>query len=285
MIRGFYDQLGVDSDAPPETIQESYHRLVVELRRRLDVVKERGGDTERLELARHQADEAYAVLSDPRRRRRYDALLAVSSDGIPASEDAFWATVAGATVPAEVAAAVDLIRAATALRVEVPPAAPAPRRPASPVPQPLGTVVPLRANTTAPTASPATTQTPVPAPPNLRVVDGAASAAPVIVMPTLGKPAIVPSPPSDGPEAMLARFGPTGEMLRKVREHQGLSLQDVAEQTRIAVRFLEAVEQEGFDRLPSATFVRGYVRQYAGVLGLDEDDVVDGYMERFHEGR
>ena len=44
--------------------------------------------------------------------------------------------------------------------------------------------------------------------------------------------------------------------------------------------YLDALEGDAWDRLPSATFVRGYVREVARLLGLDEDAIVQGYMRR-----
>ncbi len=82
---------------------------------------------------------------------------------------------------------------------------------------------------------------------------------------------------------LLATHGPTGALLRAVRELRGLSLQAVHESTRISMPTLAAIEAEDFDALPSgAVFVRGYVRDIARTLGLDEQLVVEGYMRRFH---
>jgi len=85
--------------------------------------------------------------------------------------------------------------------------------------------------------------------------------------------------------SLRERLGCTGSLLAAVREGRGLSVDDVGEQTRIAVRFLRAIEEETFERLPSSTFVRGYVRELALLYDLDEDDMVEGYMERFHDQR
>jgi cytoskeleton protein RodZ len=60
-----------------------------------------------------------------------------------------------------------------------------------------------------------------------------------------------------------------------------LALQEVSETTRISARYLEAIESDQHDRLPSATFVRGYVREMARLLALDEEATVSGYMRRF----
>jgi hypothetical protein len=296
MTRGFYDQLGVEPNATPEAIREAYLRLVTQFRRRRQALIDRGGDPDRLELARTQADEGYAVLSDPERRRLYDAMLALLESGIPEDEDELWDEVEGAVVSEAVVAAVELLQHTTDIVLEGYPTPPglAPAPSAEPVPLAPSVVVALP-----PSGRPTPTS-----PPSLRVVDGANQGAPVIVMPTMHQsslatpaprlvmpatPAPPPPPPEPeyppGPPGIFLRLGPTGAMLSEVREHLDLSLADLSEQTRIAVRFLQAIEEEAFDRLPSATFVRGYVREMATLMELDEDEVVEGYMERFHGAR
>lgn len=60
-----------------------------------------------------------------------------------------------------------------------------------------------------------------------------------------------------------------GERLRRAREERGLSLDDVANQTRIPIRHLQHIEQEQWDALPGATYCVGFVRSYANMIGLD----------------
>ncbi|HEX8379803.1 MAG TPA: helix-turn-helix domain-containing protein [Allosphingosinicella sp.] len=60
-----------------------------------------------------------------------------------------------------------------------------------------------------------------------------------------------------------------GERLRIAREAKGLSLDDVARQTRIPVRHLEHIEREEWDALPAITYSVGFARSYANVIGLD----------------
>ncbi|MFT6146309.1 MAG: hypothetical protein ACJAZO_003367 [Myxococcota bacterium] len=296
MTRGFYDQLGVEPNATPEAIREAYLRLVTQFRRRRQALIDRGGDPDRLELARSQADESYAVLSDPERRRRYDAMLALLESGIPENEDELWDEVEGAIVSEAVVAAVELLQHTTDIVLEGYPTPPgfASAPSAEPVPLTPSVVVELPLSGR-PTPS---------SQPTLRVVDGANQGSPVIVMPNMQQPGISmpaprlvasatpvppPAPPEPqyppGPPGIFLRLGPTGTMLSTVREHLDMSLEDLSEQTRIAVRFLQAIEEEAFDRLPSATFVRGYVREMATLMELDEDEVVEGYMERFHGAR
>lgn len=64
-----------------------------------------------------------------------------------------------------------------------------------------------------------------------------------------------------------------GEMLRRARLKQGLELDEVAAQTRIRAKFLEALEQDDFDALPGKFFVRSFAQQYGTRLGIDPDDL------------
>ena len=65
-----------------------------------------------------------------------------------------------------------------------------------------------------------------------------------------------------------------GEHLKREREMRGVSLDEICAATRIGTRFLEALENEEWDRLPGGVFNRGFVRAVARFLGLDEDGLV-----------
>jgi cytoskeleton protein RodZ len=62
---------------------------------------------------------------------------------------------------------------------------------------------------------------------------------------------------------------PVGERLRIAREAKGLSLEDVARQTRIPVRHLEHIERAEWDALPAITYSVGFARSYANTIDLD----------------
>ena len=66
---------------------------------------------------------------------------------------------------------------------------------------------------------------------------------------------------------------PVGERLRTAREAKGISLQDVASQTRIPIRHLEYIEKGEWDALPAATYSVGFARSYATAVGLDAAEV------------
>jgi cytoskeletal protein RodZ len=70
---------------------------------------------------------------------------------------------------------------------------------------------------------------------------------------------------------------PFGDQLKRERELRGVSLEEVSTATRIAPRFLEALENEQWDKLPGGVFNRGFIRSVARYLGLDEDNLVSEY--------
>lgn len=68
-----------------------------------------------------------------------------------------------------------------------------------------------------------------------------------------------------------------GDGLRIAREHTGRSLAELAAITRVPSRYLTALEQNDFSTLPNRVFSIGYVRAYAGALGLDEQLAVERF--------
>jgi cytoskeleton protein RodZ len=80
----------------------------------------------------------------------------------------------------------------------------------------------------------------------------------------------VENPPAWAP---AGEIGP-GARLRAARESAGLSLDQVAQQLKLAPRQVRALEDEDFAQLPGRTFARGFVRNYARLLNLDGDDLL-----------
>lgn len=68
-----------------------------------------------------------------------------------------------------------------------------------------------------------------------------------------------------------------GEGLKREREMRGVTLEEVSAATRIATRFLKAIEDEQWEQLPGGVFNRGFVRAVARYLGLDEENIVAEY--------
>jgi cytoskeletal protein RodZ len=65
-----------------------------------------------------------------------------------------------------------------------------------------------------------------------------------------------------------------------MREHKGLSLQQIAEKTKISMRFLIAIENEEFSKLPGGIFDTSYLRQYASAIGFEESKLLARYRQK-----
>ena len=70
-----------------------------------------------------------------------------------------------------------------------------------------------------------------------------------------------------------------GDTLRRERLRRNLDLESVSRELKISPRMLSAIEEEKFDRLPGGVFAKAFVRQYAHLLGLDEDEMA-GEVQR-----
>ena len=68
--------------------------------------------------------------------------------------------------------------------------------------------------------------------------------------------------------------------LRSSRQRKGVSLEQIAEATKISIRFLRAIEAEEFEKLPGGIFATSYLRQYAGAVGADENGLVQYYHSK-----
>lgn len=67
---------------------------------------------------------------------------------------------------------------------------------------------------------------------------------------------------------------PLGETLRRARTAQGIRIEDAERVTRIPRKYLEALELENFGILPAPVYARGFLRSYAGFLGLEANDLL-----------
>ena len=68
-----------------------------------------------------------------------------------------------------------------------------------------------------------------------------------------------------------------GEKLRAARESRGISISEVAEQTRIAPMYIECIENDNYKPLPGGIFNKGFVKSYARFIGVDEHEALQDY--------
>lgn len=269
MSPGFYERLQVRVEATTDEVRAAYRRSLGELVRKLRAAQRSGADTAVLEAQRRELDEAHEVLSDPVRRRRYDHYRALGRTELPEDPEGFWSAVAPGWTDPAAAAAVDVVRSLTELPVgdtfgvpgrQKKRPSPPPATPASPA------VSMMSAEERQQRAQAAVAPVPEPGP-----------------SPTPAAPARVLS--AEELRGLAESYGYDGRYLRAIREARGARLEDVAGATKIATRYLTAIEENAFDRLPAAVFVKGYVREISTFLAVDPGPVVEGYLALFSRHR
>ena len=77
------------------------------------------------------------------------------------------------------------------------------------------------------------------------------------------------------------QFGPR---LRREREKRRIELDEIATATNVGVELWEGLERNDFSRWPTGIFARAFVRDYARVVGLDADAIVDEFCRHFTIG-
>lgn len=278
MSRGFYERLSLRAGAGTDEVKDAYRRSLGELVGRLRQAQRSGADTAVLEAERRELEEANEVLSDPARRRRYDHFRTLSRQEPPEDPEAFWSAVAPGWTDPAAAAAVDVLRSLTELPVGETFGTPTPE----PVRRPAGQTAPQTAvSMMSPEERQQRAQAAVAPVPEPEWAGGAARPP---------EPAVAPPPVarelSDSElQGLIQSYGHDGRFLRTVREARGARLEDVAVATKIATRYLSAIEANAFEKLPAAVFVKGYVREIAGFLDLDPAPVVEGYLALFSRQR
>ncbi len=68
-----------------------------------------------------------------------------------------------------------------------------------------------------------------------------------------------------------------GDKLRQAREARGISISEVAEQTRISSLYLQAIENNDYRTLPGGIFNKGFVKSFAKQVGIDEQEALQDY--------
>jgi len=71
-----------------------------------------------------------------------------------------------------------------------------------------------------------------------------------------------------------------GARLRAARGAAGLGLEEISERTKIALRYLEAIEQDQFEQLAGRTYAIGFARAYARAVDLDENEIADALRKQ-----
>jgi cytoskeleton protein RodZ len=79
---------------------------------------------------------------------------------------------------------------------------------------------------------------------------------------------------------LLGEMELIGARLNQARLTANLALQDIADHTKISLRFLSAIENDDFSALPGRVYILGYTRAFARAVGLDEESVLAALREK-----
>ena len=81
-------------------------------------------------------------------------------------------------------------------------------------------------------------------------------------------------------EPLVGEMELIGARLNHARTMANLVLQDIADRTKISLRFLAAIENDDFSALPGHVYIYGFTRAFARAVGLDEESLVAALKEK-----
>jgi flagellar biosynthesis protein FlhG len=278
-----YEVLGIGSQATPEEIERAY-RFSLELYGEGALATYSLLDPAEVKRARARVQEAYDVLRDPVQRQAYD-----QSQGLVGAPRPMPSNVRPWPQPARAASDAPSATPSDSAKPVVPTYGASPSEApdedaagAAPAPVAIsGSAAPALA----PVVYPVTFQTPPPASSQPEADAASAerdSATPVALPPPGIAPGRTgPAAPSHSRTPHVLAEPVTGAVLRRYREERGISLREIANQSKIGTRYLEYIEGDRHDMLPAAVYLRGFLQEYARALGLDPRRTANAYMAQF----
>ncbi len=262
--QNFYEVLGVPRHATAEEIRAAYEISRHTFQENSLATYSLFTDAENEEILA-SISKAYETLFNPEMRRAYDTQLdRLEPDARPPRERR--------PVPPEL----------RPLPAELRPVSPAPDlRPGPPPPQQMAYAA-VRRPAEELEARPAATQ-----PAGVSASSGALAEARAVQR---AAPAAAPAPSGREPSAQAAEFAKNltcfdGASLKKLRLLHGITLEELSERTKIRRAYLEYLEEEQFQFLPAAVYVKGFINIVAGILGIPSQRAAEDYMTRYREGR
>jgi cytoskeletal protein RodZ len=81
-------------------------------------------------------------------------------------------------------------------------------------------------------------------------------------------------------EPLVGEMELIGARLKQARTMANLALQDIADRTKISLRFLAAIENDDFSALPGRVYIFGFTRAFARAVGIDEESLLAALEKR-----
>lgn len=239
-------------------------------------------------------EDARTTLLDPAARHRYDEELARGRAEARAAANGVTAAQRGEVppvIPARPPPPADGEGEVGQGPAEA--ASPSPERAVAPPPVPPPHPIQLNREVAAPPAAPsppppaaaAPLALPPPPPAAAAPPPPLAAATPTLTPPPTATPVPMNPPPAPPPEPISPDATAwTGEVLRRLREARGITLQQLADRTKVTRHHIENVEADRYAMLPAPVYLRGILLSLARELRLDGQKVARSYLERFTAG-
>lgn len=74
-----------------------------------------------------------------------------------------------------------------------------------------------------------------------------------------------------------------GSFIKKIREFRSLTIEEIAEHTKVSRGYIRAIEDETFEKLPATVFLRGFLIQIAKKLKIPQDKLTNSYIARYRQ--
>jgi flagellar biosynthesis protein FlhG len=103
--------------------------------------------------------------------------------------------------------------------------------------------------------------------------------------PAVLTPAAVAAPSASRAPAIALPEPVTGADLKRFRESRGIALREIATASKVGVRYFEYIEADRRDVLPAPVYLRGFLQEYARVVGLDPRRTAESYLARLSSAR
>ncbi len=255
----WYEVLDVKRDADHASITRAYHRAIALIEGR-----NLGGyfmlDPAAIKVARKDIETAFAILSDADKRRAYDRSLI--------GDDADGPVIIEKPKP-DPAKTSGKLRFLAPIDEGTPPSSTAPE-----------TVIPTRVSDADVTLD----DIPLPVVSQVaKRLGGIAFAAPKTdvgepVQEETSRPVEVARTLTPQPSPVSLEGEINGMIIKRLREARGLSIEELADATKIRKPYLRAIEEQDFDNLPGRVYLRGFLTQIARVLRVDKVVLADGYL-------
>jgi transcriptional regulator with XRE-family HTH domain len=81
----------------------------------------------------------------------------------------------------------------------------------------------------------------------------------------------------------ISQIRTVGNRLKQARKKKGLTLEEAESETKVRMKYLQAIESDNWQIFPNKIYVLGFVRRYARFIGLKEDDIVREFKREFGE--